>query len=192
MKGTVSPLKLSHINFLLFLTAIPAVTSAQGTQSGTPSATAPTTQSKPAQPPATTDKKKPKKVWTNEDLGSIKGKVSVVGEQNDSDDEQDGVKSYRAQQKEDVRQQQISTYRDQIQQLQGQIEATDQRINQLKNFKGENTAPSGGINPTHGYNMVPLADQVKQLEDRKKQLQAKIQDIETDAKKNGIEPGDLR
>jgi DNA repair exonuclease SbcCD ATPase subunit len=186
----VNPLKLPHLNLLLFLMAIPAVSSAQGTQSSAPSAAAPT--SKPAQPPATAEKKKPKKVWTNDDLGSVKGKVSVVGEQSNSDDEQDGVKSYQAQQKEDVRQQQISMYRDQIQQLQGQIEATEQRINQLKNFKGENTSPNGGINPSHGYNMVPLADQVKQLEDRKKQLQAKIQDIETDAKKNGIEPGDLR
>ena len=43
-----------------------------------------------------------------------------------------------------------------------------------------------------GYNMVPFADQVKQLEDAKKQLQAQIQDIEYEARKNGIEPGELR
>ena len=85
-------MKLSHLDFLLFLTAIPVVGFAQGTQSSAPSATVPAVQSKPAQPPATTEKRKPKKVWTNDDLGSVKGKVSVVGEQNNSDDEQDGVK----------------------------------------------------------------------------------------------------
>jgi uncharacterized protein (UPF0335 family) len=43
-----------------------------------------------------------------------------------------------------------------------------------------------------GYNMVPLTEQVKQLEDAKKQLQAQIEDIENEARKNGIAPGELR
>ena len=68
----------------------------------------------------------------------------------------------------------------------------DKRIAQLKNFKGENTSPSGGININQGYNMVPVEDQVKQLEEKKKQLEAKIEDTENEARKNGIDPGDLR
>lgn len=90
------------------------------------------------------------------------------------------------------RQEQIDKYRNQLQQLQAQIDKADQRIAQLKNFKGENTTPSGGINPNQGYNMVPLEDQVKQLEERKKLLKTKMDDVEIEAKKNGISPGDLR
>jgi uncharacterized protein (UPF0335 family) len=37
-----------------------------------------------------------------------------------------------------------------------------------------------------------VEDQVKQLEDKKKQLQGKIEDVENEARKNGIDSGDLR
>jgi uncharacterized protein (UPF0335 family) len=40
--------------------------------------------------------------------------------------------------------------------------------------------------------MVPVEEQVKQLEDKKKKLQSKIDDIEVEARKNGIDSGDLR
>lgn len=106
-----------------------------------------------------------------------------MGEQTNSDDNADAARSYQTYRNNNLHQRQVAMYRDQIQQIQGQIETVDRRISQLKNFKGENTAPSGGINPSQGYNMVPLEDQVKQLEERKKQLQSRIQDVEADAKK---------
>ncbi len=40
--------------------------------------------------------------------------------------------------------------------------------------------------------MVPLEEQVKQLEGKKKELQTNIEDLENEARKNGIEPGELR
>ena len=40
--------------------------------------------------------------------------------------------------------------------------------------------------------MVPLDEQEKQLEAKKKQLLAAIEDLENQAKKEGIEPGELR
>lgn len=188
----VTELKLHHLNLLLLLAAFPVISQAQDTTAGAPGTTTSAVPTKPSPAPPPAEKKKPKKVWTNDEISTVKGSVSVVGEQNFSDaDPVTKTPSHNTGQ-ERLRQQQISYYRDQIQQLQGQIEAAGKRISQLRNFKGENTAPSGGINPSHGYNMVPLEDQVKQLEERKKQLQAKIQDVENDAKKNGLEPGDLR
>jgi len=62
----------------------------------------------------------------------------------------------------------------------------------LKGFKGENTSPSAGINLNQGYNMVPVEEQVKQLEEKKKKLEAKIEDVEVQAGKNGVDPGELR
>jgi hypothetical protein len=62
----------------------------------------------------------------------------------------------------------------------------------LKNFKGGDSGPSGGINPNARYNMIPLDEQVKQLEAKKKQLEANIEDVENQARKEGIEPGELR
>jgi len=161
--------------------------------------TRPQSQDSPSSPAKTADsqnggsapsvaKPKPKKVWTNEDMGSVKGDVSVVG---------DGHSSAKSEQKpstnaDQVHQKQIENYRRQIEQYQGQIQAIDKRMDQLKNFKADNTSPSGGISINHGYNMVPLDEQVKQLEEKKKQLEAKIEDTENDARKNGIEPGELR
>jgi len=154
--------------------------------------------SAPANPPA--EKKKPKKVWTNDEIGSVGGSVSVVGEpaatsstgspssnQNKKKPEPDANGPA-----DDARQRLIDNYRNQIADIHSQMDAIDERIAQLKNFKAENTDPSGGINPTQGYNMVPLEDQVKQLEEKKKKLDSKISDIEVEAEKNGIDPGDLR
>ena len=144
--------------------------------------------------PATSspEKKKPKKVWTDDNIGSAKGSVSVVGDGNSWPQKNSDKQEKSSGTSDQAHQSQVQQYREQIQQYRDQIDAIDKRIDQLKNFKGENTAPSGGINMSQGYNMTPVEDQVKQLEDKKKQLQAKIDDTEVEARKNGIDPGDLR
>jgi Tfp pilus assembly protein FimV len=137
------------------------------------------------------EKKKPKKVWTNDEIGKGSDGVSVVGEAgaqgNDSKKKPDSPANNN-----DPRQRQIHEYKAQLAQLQSRIDAIDKRINQLKNFKGENTSPSGGINMNQGYTMVPIPDQIKQLEEKKRQLRAKMDDVETEAHKNGISSDDLR
>ena len=40
--------------------------------------------------------------------------------------------------------------------------------------------------------MVPVEEQVKQLEEKKRKLEAKIEDVEVEAMKNGVAPGELR
>jgi hypothetical protein len=149
----------------------------------------------PANPPA--EKKKPKKVWTNDEIGSVGGTVSVVGQPTASTGSSSSGQNKKPEPDgnapaDDARQRLIDNYRNQIAEIHSQMDAIDDRIAQLKSFKAENTDPSGGINPTQGYNMVPLEDQVKQLEEKKKKLDSKISDIEIDAEKHGIDPGDLR
>ncbi len=177
---------------LLFLAAMPG-------RAQSPDAT--NTAAKPAKtadpqdtPPASSspEKKKPKKVWTNDEISSVKGTVSVVGDGNSSSEKSGDKPSSISSGAEEARKKQIENYRNQIRQYQAQIEKIDKRITQLKNFKAENTTPAGGINPTQGYNMVPLEEQVKELEENKKQLEAKVEDTENEARKNGIESGDLR
>jgi len=180
----------------LFFAALPCLAQSQYSSASTPASAKPAPAPVPAKAtPAVPEKKKPKKVWTNDDVSSIPGSVSVVGDATKSDSSGSQQKTPSADGgsgKEDVRQKQIDGYKDQIRQLQAQIDAADKTIAQLKNFKGENNSPSGGININQGYNMVPVEDQVKQLEDKKKQMQAKIEDVENEARKNGIDSGDLR
>jgi hypothetical protein len=182
----------SILAFVILLVRLPCLAQSQDSSASTPASTKPAAAPTPAKTtPADTEKKKPKKVWTNDEIGSVRGTVSVVGDGNQGD-------SSAAQQKPtasgsgDIRQKQISSYRDQIRQLQSQIDAADKRIAQLKNFKAEDSSPSGGINMNQPYNMVPVEQQVKQLEDKKKQLHAKIEDVENEARKNGIDSGNLR
>jgi hypothetical protein len=182
----------SILALVILLAGIPCLAQSQDSSASTPASTKPAPAATPAKttPPAA-EKKKPKKVWTNDEIGSVRGTVSVVGDANQADSSTPQQKP-AAPGSGDLRQKQISGYRDQIRQLQSQIDAADKRIAQLKNFKAEDSSPSGGINMSQRYNMVPLGEQVKQLEGKKKQLQAKIEDVENEARKNGIDSGDLR
>ena len=139
------------------------------------------------------DKKKPTKVWTNDEITSVKNGVSVVGDTDKNGSRHSYLRADdQEKENQDLHKQQVGKCRNQIRELRDRIDAVDKRLAQLRDFKADNTSPSGGIKMHQGYNMVPFADQVKQLEDAKKQLQAQIQDIEYEARKNGIEPGELR
>ena len=151
----------------------------------------PASQDSAARANAAPEKRKTKKVWTNDDMGKSVGGVSVVGDTNaPATDANKKAASPNA--NDEVRQQQIDECRKQLNAIRAQIDAIDKRIRQLKNFNGDNTSPSGGINMHQGYDMVPIEDQVKQLQGKKKQLQAKMDDLEADARKNGITSDDLR
>ena len=141
---------------------------------------------------STTVKKKPKKVWTNDEISTVGGTISVVGDSSSGNSANSSNKSGRGTSTGSAQERQIEQYRDQLRQLQAQLDSIDKKINDLRNFKADNSSASGGIDPRHGYSMTPVADQIKQLEDKKKQIQAKIDAVEDEARKKGIEPGQLR
>lgn len=180
---------------LLLLAAGPSVAQSPDAGTGTAVATKPAPAAQSTSN-TTSEKKKPKKVWTNDEMNSVHGTVSVVGDTKSlslsAGQEKKAPEESASSANDDARSRQIETYRSQIQELQSQIDKVDQRVAQLKSFRAENTSPAGGINLNHGYNMDPIEDQLKQFETRRKQLESKIADIEVDAQKKGIEPGDLR
>jgi hypothetical protein len=134
--------------------------------------------------------RKPKKVWTNDEIGSAGGPggISVVG----NSPPQPARPASHAGASSSLPERQIGSYRDRLRKLNGQLEATDKQISDLRNFKAENTGASGGININHHYSMTPVEDQVKALEEKKKQLLAQIDAVEDQARKSGVEPGQLR
>ena len=178
---------------LLVSGMLPILCCAQSGQS----ATAPAANQQPAQTTAgqtstaAAKTEKTKKVWTNDEVGTLQGSVSVVGTKRSAEGQGQSLKN-EAHAATDPRRGKIQRYRAAIAELRRKIDAADQRISQLKNFKAEDSSPSGGINPNRGYNMTPLDERVKQLEAKKKQLEASIEDLENRAKKDGIEPGELR
>jgi chromosome segregation ATPase len=137
------------------------------------------------------DETKTKKVWTNDDVSQLKGVISVVGEapapQDQAADAEDDDKSNR-----NTHQAMVRHYRDAIADLKAQITNADAFIAKLKGSRGEDSSPSGGVDPRRLAFTSPPEEQVKQLETKKKELQAKIEDLEAEATKEGIEPGELR
>jgi len=154
----------------------------------------PADASKPAPGPAVQAGKKPKKVWTNDEISTVggKGSISVVGNTDPDSKSSSNGNSTKTAPAERGRERQIANYRDRLHQLRNELEITEKKISDLRNFKADNTSAAGGINMNRRYSMTPLEDQVKQLEERKKQLQSQIDAIEDQARKSGVEPGDLR
>ena len=155
---------------------------------------------KPAPSPTGSDpgsaesgKKKPKKVWTNDEISKVggEGSISVVGNTDANakgSPKGNSSKSTRASSAKD----QSGSYRSRLRQLHNQLETTEKQIADLRNFNGESTGTSGGVNMNRGYGRTSVEDQIKILEEKKKQIQAQIGDIDDEARKDGIEPGDLR
>lgn len=180
---------------LLFLLSgvVPSLCYAQSGQTASPSAAKQqSTKTASGQTSTAGDKtEKTKKVWTNDEVGTLQGTVSVVGTNHPKDGQTQSTQNETRGAADPLRGK-IQRYRAAIAELRKKIDAADQRITQLKNFKGGDSSPSGGINPNARYNMIPLDEQVKQLEAKKKQLEANIEDVENQARKEGIEPGELR
>ena len=158
--------------------------------------TKPTVQASGTFAQTTTEKAKtkPKKVWTNDEISNVggNGAISVVGKTGGGDSNPPSDNFQKTAPGSVARDKQAATYRDRLHQLNNELEATDKKISQLRNFKADNTSASGGIDMNHGYSMTPVEDQVKQLEEKKKQIQAQIDAVEDQARKNGFEPGQLR
>jgi hypothetical protein len=130
------------------------------------------------------DAKKPKKVWTNEDVNSLSGPVSVVGNSKNSGKASSSVKADG---------QYILNTRKELAKLQSQLDDTDKQLSDLKDFsEGKAPATSSGYEINKGYNRVPVDQQITSLEGKKKQLQDKIGTLLDEARKKGVEPGDLR
>lgn len=125
-------------------------------------------------------------------MSKVQGGISVVGDANSSNGSSEARQEEGAISGDAAQESQIGNYREQLRQLQAQLDVTDKKIDDLRNFKAEDTSASGGINPNHGYTMTPVADQIKQLEDKRKQIQDQIDAVTDEARKKGIEPGQLR
>jgi hypothetical protein len=143
----------------------------------------------PAPPPnanalAPADAKKTKKVWTNDDVNGLNGPVSVVGNSKNlgkggPDSKADG--------------QYIANTRKELRKLQSQLDDTNKQLRDLKDFSdGKAPATSSGYPINKGYNRVPVDQQITSLEDKTKQLRDQIDALVDEARKKGVDPGDLR
>lgn len=118
-------------------------------------------------------KKETKKVWTNEEVGTLNGAVSVVGDPAAARASGTKAGSRAAAGSGDAQR-----YRQQLVPLRSELAEIDRQIREVRGLGAQGAS----------YNNTSL----DKLEDRKKAIQLKIDAIEEDARRNGVAPGDLR
>lgn len=166
--------------FLLLYAATPA-----SAQKADPNSPPPASQTQ--NPPASPDAKKPKKVLTNEDLSNSTGKISVVGNgQNNS------ANKPKAAAPKSANPQYVASVRSQLEKLLKQIVDVDKQITDLKNFKaGEPSTNASGVQMDRRYEREPVEVRIRALQDKRKDLQARLDALYDEARKKGVESGEL-
>jgi len=168
--------------------ATPAAQSTTVPQTTAPAASAAaTTDPAPTNasaPPASAAVKKTKKVWTDEDVSGISSPISVVGDAKNP-------KSKNPQQTPPDASY-ISSVRKQMQKFQDQMADIDKQLVTLKNFSEGEPVATADREFHKSYNNEPIAQQVVTLQTKKLDLQSKIDALLDEARKKGVEPGQLR
>lgn len=194
LASTYFPLPLSAMLCAVSFCAAYSNQSCAQSSSANPSTTQNGSQSSSASPeqtPATTvidpnaaPVKKSKKVWTNENMADANGPISVVGDSRASKGKSSpptpADPAYIAKTKKD------------LQKLQEQIDDANKQLATLKSFSEGEPVSSGNQEFHKGYNNQPIEQQRVNLEAKKKDLQAKIDALLDEARKKGVEPGQLR
>src|SRR5579863_3444102 len=124
---------------------------------------------------------KPKKIWTNDDVAAAGSSGSpAVKSKNDNGSGSDAnVKLARQ-------------LRDRLDKLEAQLRDTEKQLADLKNFEAGEGSGTAGRQLHKGYSMEPVPDQIAKLQTKRQHLQEQINEVNDEARKKGILPGQLR
>jgi len=165
--------RLSAHVFLAGLLALPCVAQSQSQ---------PAPDSNSASPAATNSGStgsSPKKVWTNEDIPSAKLPADKRSQN-----------STTPQQKADAAA--VERIRKDLLKLQSQLDDVNKKLKSYNEFTKGEAVSSGSREMDKGVNRMPVDQQIGQLQEKKKQLEGQIGDLYDEARKKGIDPGQLR
>jgi hypothetical protein len=168
-------------SFLLIPAAAANLSQSAGETAQSQDQSAPAPQTSLAKTPAS--KNTAAKVWTNDDLPTTtepaaRSNGQKKGSKQDTTTGQDS--SYTANVKK------------QLDKLQEQLADTDKQLSGLKSFRNGENVSTAGVDIHQGINRMPVDQQIASLEAKKKKLQVKIDDLLDEARKKGVEPGQLR
>jgi len=168
------------LSLTVILILFAAFSAAAQSQDGTaPAPPAPSQDS--ATPPET---KKTKKVWTNDDVSHANGTVSVVG---------DPKSKPKPASSKPANAQYLASVRKQLDKLQGEIADIEKQLVDLKNFSaGEPSTSASGIKLTKSYEREPIEVQMRALQDKKKDLESKVDALLDETRKKGVDSSELR
>ena len=145
----------------------------------------PSSQSQAADPSAA-ERKKTKKVWTNDDMGEASGSaISQLGDSKSSS-------PHKSTAAKPPNPQVVAALRKQLAIFQAQLSNVEKQIADLKSFSKGEAPGANGLQLHKSYSTEPVEDQLRKLEDKRRMLAAKIDALFDAARKQGIEPGQLR
>jgi hypothetical protein len=147
-----------------------------------PGASSPAVPSSPENDAGAKKEKKEKKVWTNDNLSDVKGPVSVVG----------GAAGKAPAGSKAVDPGYVAEAKKKLEKLWTDMAVAGRQIAKLREFNAGEPVGTSDREFHKGYNMQPVDQQIAALEAKKRDLQAKIDLLLDEARKKGVEPGQLR
>ena len=169
-------------SFLIIATlSLPVLARPQDTPTAQNVAPVVTPASTPAAPTTATA---PKKVWTNEDLAGTKGGISVVGDKSN--------KNYHMGSNAPADPATVARIKKSLDKLQTQLDDVNNKLKSYKQFQDGEAVSTGERDTSKGYSRTPVDQQMNQLLNKKKELESQIGDLLDEARKKGIDPGQLR
>jgi hypothetical protein len=170
-------------SLLLLCGFLPIVCIAQDNQAASSSAPSqqPTKATTEPTPIPVAKAEKTKKVWTNDDVKSAGG-VSVVGDK--------GNQKYTMTKPADPAM--IARYRNGLQKLQVQLDDVNNQLRLYGDFTEGKPVSEGSRDMSHGYSRTPVDQQAAKLTAKKKQLEDQMDGLYEEARKKGIESGQLK
>ncbi|HTA58917.1 MAG TPA: hypothetical protein VK805_12210 [Candidatus Baltobacteraceae bacterium] len=152
----------------------PATSPSVPSQQSTQAATEPT-------PTSAAKNEKPKKVWTNDDVKGA-GSVSVVGDK--------GNQKYTMTKPADPAT--IAKYRNSLRKIQVQLDDVNKQLKLYGDFTEGKPVSEDARDMSHGVSRTPVDQQTAKLREKKKQLEDQMDELYEEARKKGIESGQLK
>jgi len=121
-------------------------------------------------------------VWTNDNLSDASSKISVVGNKSNQ--------KYPVTKPADPAT--VEKIRKNLEKLQGQVDDIKKQLATYKEFLEGEAVSKSGYQVDKGYGRIPVEQQVIMLEKKKKDLETQIDEQLDEARKMGIDPGQLR
>jgi hypothetical protein len=166
----------------LFVFSILAIPALAQSQDNSPAQSPSTASPAPSQP--TPAANAPKKVWTNDDVTGTKSGVSVVGDKRNL--------NYHLSPAHPADAATVDRIKKNLQKLQGQLDEVNSKLKSYKQFENGDAVSKGERDISKGYSRTPVDQQMTQLLDKKNDLEGQIGDLLDEARKKGIDPGQLR
>jgi hypothetical protein len=188
---------------LLFVLCAPMPALARLQDAGKPSSQDQESSSTASTPGAKPAKPRPKKVWTNDNVSDVGGTISVVGSPSNgtggsaaarsSGNNLKGQPKPTNATKASIDPKVVAQLRDQLQRLQSQLAIVERQLSDLKGASKGDSKNTGGVRQdTWSYDSSSVEEQIQHLQEKKKRIEATIDELFDAARKAGIEPGDLR